>query len=32
MKEFIKELVQATIMATLVGGPFFYYMLFVLKA
>jgi hypothetical protein len=32
MKEFAKELVQATIMATLIGGPIFYYFLFMMKA
>jgi hypothetical protein len=32
MKEFAKELVQATIMATLIGGPIFFYFLFMMKA
>ena len=32
MKEFVKDLVQATIMATLIGGPVFYYFLFMMKA
>jgi hypothetical protein len=31
MKQFFKELVQATMMATLIGGPIFYYMLFMMK-
>jgi hypothetical protein len=29
---FIKELGQALLMATLVGGPIFYYFLFMMKA
>jgi len=31
MKQFFKELGQALIMATLIGGPIFYYMLFMMK-
>lgn len=32
MKAFMKDLGQALIMATLIGGPFFYYFLFMMKA
>jgi hypothetical protein len=32
MKEFVKELGQALIMATLIGGPIFFYFLFMMKA
>jgi hypothetical protein len=31
MIEFIKELGQAAIIATLIGGPFFYYFLFIMR-
>jgi hypothetical protein len=29
--KFIKELLQATVLAALMFGPFFYYMIFVMK-
>ena len=29
---FIKDLAQALLMATLIGGPIFYYFLFMMKA
>jgi hypothetical protein len=32
MKEFAKELGQALLMAALVGGPIFFYFLFMMKA
>jgi hypothetical protein len=32
MKSFIKDLGQALIMATLIGGPIFFYILFMMKA
>ena len=32
MKEFVKELSQALLMATLIGGPIFFYFLFMMKA
>ena len=32
MMQFIKELGQALIMAALIGGPAFYYFLFMMKA
>jgi len=31
MLEFLKELGQAMIIATLIGGPFFYYFLFMMR-
>lgn len=31
MKSFFKDLAQATVMAFLIGGPMFYYFLFVMK-
>ena len=32
MKSFIKDLGQALIMAALIGGPIFFYILFMMKA
>jgi len=32
MKELVKELGQALLMATLIGGPIFFYFLFMMKA
>jgi len=32
MKEFAKELGQALLMAALIGGPIFFYFLFMMKA
>jgi hypothetical protein len=32
MKDLVKELGQALLMATLIGGPIFYYFLFMMKA
>jgi hypothetical protein len=31
MMQFIKELGQAAVIATLIGGPAFYYMIFMMK-
>jgi len=31
MKSFIKDLTQAFVMAALIGGPIFYYILFMMK-
>jgi len=31
MKSFLKDLLQATVLATLFGGPLFYYLLVVMK-
>lgn len=31
MNKFLKDLSQATVMALLIGGPMFYYFLFVMK-
>jgi hypothetical protein len=32
MKSFVKDLAQAFVMAVLIGGPIFYYFLFMMKA
>jgi hypothetical protein len=32
MKSFVKDIAQALVMAVLIGGPIFFYILFMMKA